>query len=77
MLTREARGPFWPEPKGLHEEHGRRPDGIIYGRSRTMIDVSIVTSTCKSYTAGKRTVTANISKRESDKVKKYKDGTYC
>ena len=38
-----------------------------------MIDVSVVTSTCKSYTAGNRTVKANITKRESDKVKQYKE----
>ncbi len=77
LIVRAARGHFWPEPKvwlAGEDDHGIRPDAIIYSRSllRTMVDVSVVTSTCKSYTKGKRTVKANVSKRESDKKGKYR-----
>ncbi len=57
------------------DDHGIRPDAIIYSRSlvRTMVDVSITTATCKSYVTGNRTVSAIIKKRESDKKSKFKD----
>jgi hypothetical protein len=78
-IVRAARSHFHPEPQlaqeGKKGKHGVRPDAIVSGPAigRTMIDVSMVTSTCRSYVISHRTTDGIINGRVLHKESMYKE----